>query len=81
MPREAGFRHNEETRNKIKTAQLINRLQEHVFSEKPILDPGQVNAAKTLLNKVLPDLKAMELSGDPNSPIVHRIERRIVDPK
>lgn len=61
--RKAGFRHNEDTRQKIKAAQLINRLQEHVDAEKPLLDASQVNAAKSLLNKVLPDLKAVEHSG------------------
>lgn len=64
MPREAGYRHNEDTRLKIQAAQLINRLQEHVFAATPVLDASQVNAAKALLNKVLPDLKAIELTGE-----------------
>ena len=43
-------------------------------------DAQQVNAAKTLLNKVLPDLKAMELTGPNDGPIqVQRIETVIVD--
>lgn len=62
--RKAGFRHNEETRNKIQGAQLINRLTKHVMSDKPILDTSQVNAAKALLNKVLPDLTAVSLDGN-----------------
>ena len=61
--RAAGFRHNEDTRKKIKAQQLINRLQAHVDADEPLLDASQVNAAKALLNKVLPDLKAVELSG------------------
>ncbi len=69
--RAPGFRHNEDTRNKIKAKALINRLQEHVDSPVPILDASQVNAAKALLNKVLPDLKAMEVSGDPENPVKH----------
>ncbi|MCP4410091.1 MAG: hypothetical protein GY807_20570 [Gammaproteobacteria bacterium] len=76
--RGSGFRHNDNTRKKIKAAQLINRLQKHIESDKPLMDASQVNAAKALLNKVLPDLKAVEHSGDPDSPIVHQIERRIV---
>ena len=60
--RKAGFRHNEETRNKIKAAQLINRLQLIAMGEVEA-DPTQVNAAKALLNKVLPDLKAVEIGG------------------
>lgn len=61
--RKAGFRHNEETRSRIKAQQLINRLQKHVDADEPLLDASQVNAAKSLLNKVLPDLKAIEHSG------------------
>ena len=60
--RKAGFRHHEETRNKIQAAQLINRMQKIALGEVEA-DPTQVNAAKALLNKVLPDLKAVEVAG------------------
>lgn len=60
--RKAGFRHHEETRNKIQAAQLINRLQSIAMGEVEA-DPTQVNAAKALLNKVLPDLKAVDIQG------------------
>jgi hypothetical protein len=63
MPRQAGYRHNEDTRQKIKAAQIINRLEAHVFAKAPLLDASQVNAAKTLLNKVLPDLSAVSMDG------------------
>jgi len=71
MPRKAGFRHIDETRAKIKSTQLINRLQKHVESETPLLDASQVNAAKALLNKVLPDLKAIEVTGAEGGPMEH----------
>lgn len=77
--RKAGFRHHEETRNRIQAQQLINRLQAHVDADEPLLDASQVNAAKALLNKVLPDLKAIEHSGDPENPIQHAVEMHIVD--
>ena len=48
---------------RIQAQSLINRLQDHINAEKPIMDASQVNAAKALLNKVLPDLKAVEHSG------------------
>lgn len=64
MPRKPGYKHYQETRDKIKASQLINRLQKHVDAEKPLLDASQVNAAKALLNKVLPDLKAVEMTGE-----------------
>jgi hypothetical protein len=33
----------------------------------------QVNIGKTLLDKVLPDLKAIEMSGDAEAPMVMKI--------
>jgi len=64
--RKPGFRHNQETRDRIQAANLIIRLYDHVMAPSPLLDATQVNAAKALLNKVLPDLSAvtMEHSGD-----------------
>lgn len=64
MPRKAGYRHNDETRRKIQAAQLINRLEKHVFAKTPILNASQVNAAKALLAKVLPDLTAQADTGE-----------------
>ena len=73
MPRQPGYRHNETTRAKIQAQQLINRLQAHVDAPEPLLDSSQVNAAKALLNKVLPDLKAVEVSGDEQSPMIVKV--------
>lgn len=67
MPRKAGYRHIDETRDKIKATQIINRLMKHVESDTPIMDASQVNAAKALLSKVLPDLSAVDLSGQMES--------------
>lgn len=64
MPRQPGYRHHEDTRKKIQAAQLINRLEKHVFSDEPLLDASQVNAAKALLNKVLPDLQSVSVDGE-----------------
>lgn len=61
--RKAGFRHNEDTRKKIQAQQIINRLMEHLMASEPVMDASQVNAAKTLLAKTLPDLKAVEHKG------------------
>ena len=49
-------------RDKISTTQIINRLQKHILGELK-MSPSQVAAANVLLRKVLPDLKACELSG------------------
>jgi hypothetical protein len=55
--------HPDDVKKKIQTSQLINRLTEHALSAEPIMDASQVNAAKILIGKVLPDVKAVELSG------------------
>ncbi len=57
------IRHDENTRSKIQAAQLINRLHNCVMG-KTVLDAQQVSAAKTLLNKVLPDLQSVAHSGE-----------------
>lgn len=63
--RKRKIRHDDETRAKIQTSQLINRLTDHVFG-KVELSATQVRAAETLLRKTLPDLTATELTGDVN---------------
>ena len=77
--RTAGYKHLQSTRDKIQAAQLINRLEKHCFADEPLMDASQVNAAKALLNKVLPDLKAIEHKGDEDSPIRHVLETVLVD--
>jgi hypothetical protein len=64
--RTAGYRHIEETRLKIQASAIINRLMSHVEADKPIMDASQVNAAKALLNKVLPDLSSVSLDNTPD---------------
>ena len=60
--------HDEKTRAKIQTSQLINRLISHVNGEVE-LSSTQVRAAEVLLKKTLPDLSAVELGSDPERPI------------
>lgn len=74
--------HPDEVKKKIQASQLINRLTAHALSSEPIMDASQVTAAVKLLGKVVPDLKAVEHSGDPDRPItVTAVERVIVRPK
>ena len=56
--------HPDDIKAKIQTSQLINRLSAHALSAKPIMDASQVTAAVKLLGKVVPDLKAVEHSGN-----------------
>lgn len=76
------IRHDEETRAKIQTSQLLNRLNDHVFNGVEI-SSTQMKAIEVLLRKTLPDLSSVEISGDADNPVhvVSKIERSIVDPQ
>lgn len=76
--------HQDEVRAKIQTSNLITRVQKYANGELSDEDisPNRLNAIKLLLNKSLPDLQSIELTGDADNPIaLSHIERRIVDPK
>lgn len=77
--------HQADIRAKIKTSQLVNRLQDFVLDGKdpktgdPIeIDAPRLKAIEILLRKSLPDLSAVTVSGDAESPLLAIIERRIV---
>lgn len=71
MPRKKGYKTPDEIREKIQGSMLINRLQENVQNE--CMTAAQVNSAKILLNKIIPDLKAIEHSGDEDSPMTLKV--------
>lgn len=58
--------HDQKTRDKIRTSQLINRLEKFVLSERDEnecdvqLSPAQVSAALGLIKKTLPDLAQVD---------------------
>ena len=52
--------HDENTRSKIQTSQIINRLTGHVLGEVE-MTASQVTAALGLIRKTLPDLQAVEM--------------------
>lgn len=77
--------HQDDVRLKIKTSQLVNRLQDFALggvdpkTQEPIdIDAPRLKAIEILLRKSLPDLSSVTLSGDPDKPLVSVIERRIV---
>ena len=70
--RPMGRRHQDDVRKKIQASAIINRFME-VFDGNLELTSIQVNIGKTLLDKVLPDLKAIELSGDADAPVVLKV--------
>ena len=62
--------HPDEVRQKIQASQLVNRLIGHVEANPPgNMDASQVTAATRLLNKVLPDMRAVEVTGKDGGPV------------
>jgi hypothetical protein len=61
------------TREKIRTSQLLNRLNDHIFSDAEI-SQTQLKAIEILLRKSLPDLSSVELSGNDDHPLKLVIE-------
>lgn len=73
--------HQDDVRLKIKTTELINRVQDYalgVIGDEDV-SSNRLNAIKLLLNKALPDLQSVELTGDADNPLsISLIERKIV---
>lgn len=61
-------KHDQRTREKIQTSQLINRLQSHVNGEVELTN-SQVRAAEVLLKKTIPDLATLKHEGNEDSPV------------
>lgn len=66
-------KHDDFTREKIRTTQLVNRLEKHALGEIS-MEPTQVRAIEVLLRKSLPDLSSVTLSGDEDKPVRTVIE-------
>jgi len=75
--------HPDEVRKRIQASQLINRLQANAVSPEPLMDASQVQSARILLNKVLPDLSSTTIAGDEKNPVktISEIRHVIVDPR
>jgi hypothetical protein len=71
----------QELRNKIEAGKIINRLNSFILGDQK-MEPHQVTGALGLLRKVIPDLSATELSGDPERPVTvdyrESIERKLL---
>jgi hypothetical protein len=68
--------HDYKTRQRIQASQLINRLENHVLGEVE-LSATQVQAAKILLGKVIPDISSVQWSGEleANSTTTHKLDK------
>ncbi len=73
--------HPEEVRKRIQASQLINRLNTHALSDKPVMESTQIQAARILLGKVLPDLATTTIQGDADKPIEHKLRIEFVRPE
>lgn len=62
-------------RKKIQTTQLLNRLQSNGLG-KLELTSIQQRSCEILLRKTVPDLQAVQHSGDAENPIVHDVQIR-----
>lgn len=56
-------------KEKIKTSNIMHRLMEHVMGAND-MSPTQVNAAKILLSKVVPDLARTEMTGQDGKDLI-----------
>lgn len=81
MPARMRKTHQDDVRAKIKTSQLVNRLEQHALSDLE-LSATQIKAIEVLIRKTLPDLAAIQLSGDENNPVrIEEFRRTLVDPR
>lgn len=64
--------HPDEVKKKIQASQLINRLQENALSEDETMTAGQIASANSLLDRVIPKLKAVEHSGEVGVTVVRK---------
>lgn len=69
--RSPGFRMSAEHRDKIKNSNILTALIEHASGQRE-MSATQVSAGLGLLKKVLPDLAAVQVSGDQEAPLVIR---------
>lgn len=64
----------EQWREKIKSSVLINRLMDHAVGQAE-MTATQIKAAEILLKKTLPDIKAVENTGENGGPMSVAIMR------
>ena len=69
------------TREKIRTTQLLNRLQDNALGKiDPPLTQGEITSLISLIDRVLPKLTSVTLAGDDEKPfVITEIKRTIID--
>ena len=61
--------HDEKTKERIRASQLLNRLNSYANGLVE-MTPGQVQAAKIVIGKIVPDMKSVELTGAGGGPVI-----------
>lgn len=51
---------------------VVKKIHNHLAGIK-LMTAVDVKVAALVLSKTMPDLKAMEISGDPTNPVLHRV--------
>lgn len=69
--------HDNRTKDRIRASQLLNRLTQFANGECE-LSPAQVQAAKIVIGKIIPDMKAVEVSGPGGGAIQSRVSIEFV---
>lgn len=62
----------ENTRERIQTTMIVKRLEDHIVG-KCELSATQVQAARTLLSKTLPDIQSVQHSGPDGGSIIVQV--------
>ena len=71
--------HSERDKRRILASQLLNRSE--FFANGTVeLSAAQVQAMRIVIGKVIPDLKSVEMTGDPENPITHCLTVKFVSP-
>lgn len=65
--------HSETVRTKIQATELINVLQNHALGLTEELSSSRMKAIEILLKKSIPDLSAVELTGDAENPVTLKV--------
>jgi hypothetical protein len=67
--------HQDDVRAKIQASQIVNRLTKHILGEIEMTS-AQVQSARILLDKSVPNLSSVEHGGNEDAPIVHEFKWR-----
>lgn len=66
-------RHSDMVRSKIQATKLIELLQDYALGIIEEIPSGRLKAIEILLKKSIPDLQSVEVSGDPDAPMVFKV--------